>query len=64
MATIAPDTTTGGAALPWRGFRKGMWQVDIDVRDFIQQNYEPYEGDASFLAPVTDRTRAIWDRRT
>ena len=60
MATIAPDTTTGGAASPWRGFRKGLWQVDIDVRDFIQQNYEPFEGDASFLAPATERTRAIW----
>jgi formate C-acetyltransferase len=59
MAMTAPDA---GTTAPWRGFRKGLWQVDIDVRDFIQQNYEPYEGDESFLAPATDRTRAIWNR--
>ena len=35
---------------------------EINVRDFIQQNYEPYEGDGSFLASVTERTTKIWDR--
>ena len=39
---------------PWEGFRAGLWQKEIDVRDFIQQNYTPYEGDESFLAPATD----------
>lgn len=44
----------------WRGFRTGLWQKEIDVRDFIQQNYEPYDGDESFLAPATPRTQRIW----
>jgi formate C-acetyltransferase len=44
----------------WVGFNPGLWQKEINVRDFIQQNYEPYEGDASFLTPATDRTKKIW----
>ncbi len=43
---IAPEAATS----PWTGFRTGLWQKEINVRDFIQQNYEPYEGDDSFLA--------------
>jgi formate C-acetyltransferase len=42
----------------------GLWQKHIDVRDFIQQNYTPYEGDGSFLAPATKRTTAIWKKLT
>jgi formate C-acetyltransferase len=60
MATTAPDTSA--AAAPWRGFRTGLWQREIDVRDFIQANYDPYDGDGSFLASATPRTRAIWDK--
>ncbi|MGB8601719.1 MAG: formate C-acetyltransferase [Rhizomicrobium sp.] len=37
-----------------------VWKNEIDVRDFIQQNYTPYEGDESFLAPATERTKALW----
>jgi formate C-acetyltransferase len=55
METIAPPVFT-----PWREFRAGLWQTDIDVRDFIQENYEPYEGDGSFLSAATPRTRRIW----
>ena len=44
----------------WEGFTPGLWQKEINVRDFIQQNYKPYEGDASFLAPATERTKNIW----
>jgi len=44
----------------WRGFKPGLWQRDVNVRWFIQQNYTPYHGDAAFLAPPTDRTRRIW----
>ncbi len=44
----------------WQGFTKGLWQKEIDVRDFIQQNYRPYEGDDNFLAGATERTRKIW----
>src|ERR1700739_2940292 len=46
----------------WQGFETGLWQRQIDVRDFIQQNYEPYEGDESFLAPATERTTMLWNR--
>ena len=40
----------------WNGFKPGAWQNEINVRDFIQQNYKPYEGDDSFLAGATERT--------
>ncbi len=58
LHTIAPEEVVS----PWRGFKTGLWQREINVRDFIQQNYEPYEGDASFLAPATQRTKRMWDR--
>ena len=43
----------------WHGFVAGDWQNTINVRDFIQKNYIPYEGDESFLASATDRTNAL-----
>jgi formate C-acetyltransferase len=46
----------------WEGFHTGLWQKEIDVRDFIQQNYRPYEGDETFLAAATSRTKRIWER--
>lgn len=46
----------------WTGFRGGHWRGTIDVRDFIQSNYTPYEGDASFLSGPTERTTRVWDR--
>ena len=46
----------------WLGFVPGKWSNDeIDVRDFIQRNYTPYEGDGSFLAPATAATRKLWE---
>ena len=46
----------------WEGFVPGKWCNDeIDVRDFIQHNYTPYDGDASFLAPATEATKKLWD---
>ena len=46
----------------WEGFVPGKWCDDeVDVRDFIQHNYTPYEGDASFLAPATEATKKLWD---
>src|ERR1700745_673584 len=46
----------------WRGFKPGLWQRDINVRWFLQQNYTPYDGDGSFLAPATERTKRIWKK--
>jgi formate C-acetyltransferase len=43
-----------------REFVRGHWCAAIDVRDFIQQNYSPYDGDEQFLAPATDRTQKLW----
>ena len=45
----------------WEGFVKGNWCNEIDVRDFIQLNYTPYEGDASFLAGPTEKTMRVWN---
>ena len=46
----------------WQGFKSGTWQNEINVRDFIQQNYREYKGDASFLAGATDRTNALMEK--
>ena len=45
----------------WKGFEQGDWQSEINVRDFIQHNYTPYEGDSSFLAGSTEKTKKLWD---
>ncbi len=63
MVTRVSHESASKKTIPeWEGFKKGVWQKEINVRDFIQQNYEPYEGDASFLAPATERTKKLWDR--
>jgi formate C-acetyltransferase len=59
QAKKAAETLT-----PWDAFKKGLWQKEINVRAFIQLNYEPYDGDGSFLAPATARTQAIWKKIT
>lgn len=46
----------------WKGFNKGKWIEEVDVRDFVQKNYTPYEGDESFLAEATDRTEKLWGK--
>ena len=61
MAVVSADTKRVEAAIwPWQGFQRGLWQNEINVRDFIQQNYTPYDGDESFLTLATTRTRNIW----
>ncbi len=45
----------------WSGFEKGDWQSEINVRDFIQRNYTPYEGDSAFLSEATEKTKKLWD---
>jgi formate C-acetyltransferase len=49
---------------PWRAFRGNGWRDSIDTRSFLQDNYTPYEGDASFLAAATNRTREVWAKLT
>jgi formate C-acetyltransferase len=44
----------------WRGFHGQTWQRNIDVRDFVNLNRAPFEGDESFLVGPTERTRALW----
>ena len=46
----------------WNGFKSGVWQNEINVRDFIQQNYKEYCGDDSFLVGATDRTNAMMEK--
>ena len=47
----------------WRGFKKdGHWDVDVNVRNFIQTNYTPYDGDESFLEGPTEATDKLWGR--
>ncbi|MEV6577303.1 formate C-acetyltransferase [Streptomyces sp. NPDC051582] len=59
-ATPAETTKNGEACEAWEGFKGGLWRDAIDVRDFIQQNYTPYEGGEEFLAGPTPRTTAVW----
>ncbi|MDX2530951.1 MULTISPECIES: formate C-acetyltransferase [Streptomyces] len=58
-------TVTAGARAAteaWRGFAGTCWRDQVDVRDFIQANYTPYEGDSTFLAGPTGRTLAVWGK--
>jgi len=62
MATTVQKISSEKSVPAWEGFNVGLWQGRIDVRDFIQQNYTPYEGNEDFLAPATERTGKIWKR--
>ena len=55
-----PDPARELMNTAWRGFAPGVWQERVDVRDFIQLNYTPYEGDGAFLQGPTERTLGIW----
>ena len=46
----------------WRGFKGTHWTEDVNVRDFIQKNYTPYDGDEAFLAGPTEATDKHWAR--
>ena len=46
----------------WKGFNKGRWEKEIDVRNFIQLNYKQYNGDESFLKKSTAKTEKIWTK--
>ncbi|MHA2788948.1 pyruvate formate lyase family protein [Corynebacterium sp. S7] len=45
----------------WEGFQEGPWTDEVNVRDFVQRNYTPYDGDASFLSGASDKTLRTWD---
>ena len=48
----------------WAGFKGEQWKKEINVRDFIQNNYTPYTGDDSFLKPSSEKTRKVWNKLT
>lgn len=48
----------------WKGFKGDLWRNEINVRDFIMNNYTPYEGDDSFLVSSTERTKKVWNKLT
>lgn len=48
----------------WKGFKGDIWRNEINVRDFIMNNYTPYEGDDSFLVSSTERTKKVWNKLT
>ena len=64
MDGLAEATEQKSAANPWRGFAPGVWRRSVDVRDFIQRNLRPYEGDAGFVAGPTARTTALFAKVT
>ena len=64
MTAVAPTNVKAPepASEAWHGFSGGRWRDRIDVRDFIQANYTPYEGNSAFLTGPTERTRAVWNK--
>ena len=62
--TDKPDTSNSKANKPlnlaWQGFKIGKWSEEVNVRDFIQQNYTPYTGDESFLQDATSNNNNLW----
>ena len=54
-------TKTENRPAAWANFISGDWETSVNVRDFIQKNYTPYEGDGAFLAPATPATTKLWD---
>jgi len=61
---MGTSENAGSLESGWQGFAAGDWCNRVDVRDFIQLNYTPYDGDDGFLAPATPRTLRLWDRVT
>jgi len=64
MVTTAETHTRDAVDSAWEGFDGALWQREINVRAFIQLNYTPYDGDASFLKHATTRTTALWAKLT
>jgi formate C-acetyltransferase len=64
MSLAQASSETQISSGPWRGFAPGIWQSLVNVREFIQRNYTPYEGDGEFLQGSTERTRGITEAAT
>jgi formate C-acetyltransferase len=64
LKTASQPVRKATSAEAWDGFQGLLWRNEINVRAFIQLNYTPYDGDESFLAPATARTRKVWDKLT
>ena len=62
IATESPPPKKVQQQEPWRDFKPGLWQRDVNVRWFIQQNYTLYDGNASFLTSPTERTKLLWQK--
>jgi formate C-acetyltransferase len=59
---VTIDTGVAPYSDAWAGFRGEEWKDAVNVRDFIQRNYTPYEGDEAFLAQATPATTALWQK--
>src|SRR5688572_18456628 len=62
MSTVVQVDMATQNEVAWRGFTPGTWQTRVNVREFIQRNYTPYEGDSQFLQGPTPRTRDLWQQ--
>ncbi len=62
MPTIEENIKKNVSEEAWKNFTQGDWTNNINVQDFIQKNYTPYEGEDNFLETATDRTLSIWDK--
>lgn len=60
--TLEKANTHQENSLAWQTFEPGKWMTEVDVRDFIQRNYTPYEGDNTFLAGPTQRSKDMWSK--
>ncbi|MCT7027566.1 bifunctional pyruvate/2-ketobutyrate formate lyase, partial [Salmonella enterica subsp. enterica serovar Minnesota] len=56
------DTSNDLFKNAWSGFKGTLWTEEINVRDFIQNNYTPYDGDEHFLTGATTATRLLWEK--
>jgi formate C-acetyltransferase len=62
MARVAAASKDRVVEDCWRSLKAGNWCTTIDVRDFIVRNVTPYDGDEKFLAGLSKRTKAVWDK--
>ena len=60
MADLESILETKVSADAWRDFVEGSWEKHVNLREFIQTNYQPYEGDGQFLSGATERMKKLW----